>query len=98
MTDLHEITQGGVNAEIIQASGLERFNHVEVEESQLRRSFYSDETSPTYAVVRESVFDRETVTLFAENAASAGWLTDYSIEYNDGVYSIISNDSPRVLH
>lgn len=37
------------------------------------------------------------MTLFAENAASAGWLTDYSIEYNDGVYSIISNDSSRVF-
>lgn len=97
MTDLHEITQGGVNAEIIRASGFELFNRVEVEESQLRRSFYSDETLPTYAAVRESIFDRETVTLFAENAASAGWLTDYSIEYNDGVYSIISNDSSRVF-
>ena len=31
MTDLHEITQGGVNAEIIRASGFELFNRVEVE-------------------------------------------------------------------
>ena len=95
MTDLHEITQGGVNAEIIRANGFELFNRVEVEESQLRRSFYSDDTFPTYAVVHESIFERETVTLFAENAASAGWFTDYSIEYNDGVYSIISNNSSR---
>lgn len=92
MTDLHPIVQGGVNADIIRTSGFELFNSVVVEESQLIREFYTGDTFPVYTVINDSIFDSETVTQFAENAASAGWFTDYSVEYSDGVYSIINNE------
>lgn len=92
MTDLHEIIQGGENADIVRTSGFALYNSVACEESQYIRKFYTSDTFPIYAVINNSVFDSETVTMFAENATSAGWFTDYSIEYSDGVYSIINND------
>jgi len=91
MTDLHEIVQGGVNAEVIQVSGFTPFNNVKIEESQLLRTFYTSDMLSLYTIVGNSVFDDETIAQFAENAAKAGWLSNYTIEYNDGTYSIVNN-------
>ena len=91
-TDLHEIVQGGTNSEIIQAAGFALFDSVKVEESQLVKKFNTEATLPTYSIASDSVFDTETVNQFAESAAKAGWFTDYTVEYRDGVYSITNKE------
>lgn len=93
MTDLHEIIQGGSNTSIIQESGFEVFDCIKIEESQLVKKFNAAAMMPTYSVVNTSVFDIETINRFAENAANAGWFTNYTVEYNDGVYSIINKEA-----
>ena len=85
-----EIKQATNNAEYLTAGSIYLPSVVQVEEPQLSKQF-SAELSNHYSVVSETVFTYEDIVSFADNAKSAGWFGDYSIEVSGGKYVITNN-------
>ena len=85
-----EIKQATNNAEYLSADSIYLPSVVQVEEPQLSKQFPA-ELSNHYSVVSETVFTYEDIVSFADNAKSAGWFGDYSIEVSGGKYVITNN-------
>lgn len=91
-----EIKQATNNAEYLSADSIYLPSVVQVEEPQLSKQFPA-ELSNHYSVVSETVFTYEDIGSFADNAKSAGWFGDYSIEVSGGKYVITNNDLSNSL-
>ena len=92
-----EIKQATNNAEYLTADGIYLPSVVQVEEPQLSKQFPA-ELSNHYSVVSETVFTYEDIVVFADNAKSAGWFGDYSIEVSGSKYVITNNDLSNSLN